>query len=580
MPMFQCRNIVLSVLFFSIAASTTFAEGVDSAVLAAQKERVQVVEKVSPTVVAIFASSGAGGGSGVLISADGYALTNFHVVKGNGIFMKCGLNDGKLYDSVLVGVDPGGDVALVKLLGRNNFPHAPLGNSDLVQQGDWTFAMGNPFLLAEDYEPTVTYGIVSGVHRYQEPDLQDMLEYTDCIQVDTSINPGNSGGPLFDAKGLLIGINGRGSFEKRGRVNSGAGYAISINQIKNFMGHLRSGRTVDHATLGATVRTHGDGRIVVSNILEESDAYRRGLELDDEIVSLGGRSIRNVNQFKNIIGIYPHGWKIPLTYKRNRKKKTIHVQLRELHRSEALADVQGAGGGAPPGPPGRPAPKPTGPPKKFKHLFVAKKGFTNYYFNELEQKRTLRKLKDFGDFSGLGGDLDWDLSGKTKAGKPFTISLKKETLISDIGGTVSTQSLRAKKLAAVPRGSGGLLIALHTLRQFFVTAKTGGAFPEFYYLGTEPLDGNGALVDVIVTEFITPEGQKAMGRWYFDVKSGAFRGFDTALAEDRDSCRVRFGSELRDFNGRKLPASMTVHYGNREFATLLIDKVAFVKPTK
>ena len=80
-----------------------------------------------------------------------------------------------------------------------------------------------------------------------------LLEYTDCLQTDASINPGNSGGPLFDAEGRLIGINGRGSFEKRGRVNVGVGYAISINQIKNFLGYLHSGRIVDHATLGARV---------------------------------------------------------------------------------------------------------------------------------------------------------------------------------------------------------------------------------------------------------------------------------------------------------------------------------------
>ena len=80
-----------------------------------------------------------------------------------------------------------------------------------------------------------------------------MLEYTDCIQTDASINPGNSGGPLFDSEGRLVGVNGRISIQKRGRVNVGVGYAVSINQIGNFMGCLRSGRIVDHASLGARV---------------------------------------------------------------------------------------------------------------------------------------------------------------------------------------------------------------------------------------------------------------------------------------------------------------------------------------
>ena len=151
---------------------------------------------------------------------------------------------------MIVGIDPTGDVALIKLLGREDFPAAELGDSDLVRAGDWCFAVGNPFLLATDFQPSISYGIVSGVHRYQPP-AGTLLEYTDCIQTDAAINPGNSGGPLFDAQGRLIGINGRGSFEKRGRVNVGVGYAISINQIKKFLGCLHSGRIVDHATLGS-----------------------------------------------------------------------------------------------------------------------------------------------------------------------------------------------------------------------------------------------------------------------------------------------------------------------------------------
>src|SRR5262249_20809014 len=153
--------------------------------------------------------------------------------------------------------------------------------SDECKAGDWSLAMGNPFLLATDYTPTVTFGLISGVNRYQYPEGK-FIEYTDCIQIDTSINPGNSGGPLFNMKGELIGINGRGSFDKRVRINSGVGYAISINQIKNFMGHLRAGLFVDHASLGAIVESTIDddgplGKVTVK-IMIASDASRRGLE--------------------------------------------------------------------------------------------------------------------------------------------------------------------------------------------------------------------------------------------------------------------------------------------------------------
>src|SRR5258708_8288133 len=225
------------ILALLVASRTAFA--VDLAVAQAEQQRVAVVAQVSPAVVAIFSPGGQGGGSGVLISSDGYALTNFHVTNGAGTFMKCGLADGVLYDAVIVGIDPTGDVAVIKLFGRDDFPFARLGDSETLQVGDWAFAMGNPFLLATDFHPTVTFGIISGIHRYQYP-AGSFLEYADCIQTDTSINPGNSGGPLFNLAGELVGINGRGSFEKRGRVNSGAGYAISIHHIKNFMDSLRA----------------------------------------------------------------------------------------------------------------------------------------------------------------------------------------------------------------------------------------------------------------------------------------------------------------------------------------------------
>ncbi len=165
------------------------------------------------------------------------------------------------------------------MYGRNDFPAAVIADSDTVKAGHWCFAAGNPFVLATNLQPTITYGIVSGVRRYQYP-AGTILEYTDCIQTDAAINPGNSGGPLFNAEGHLIGINGRCSFEKRGRVNVGVGYAISINQVLKFVGQLRAGRLVDHASLGFTVGTDPEGKVVVTNILESSDAFRRGLGME------------------------------------------------------------------------------------------------------------------------------------------------------------------------------------------------------------------------------------------------------------------------------------------------------------
>src|SRR5690606_7627713 len=163
-------------------------------------------------------------------------------------------------------------------------PAAPLGDSDALLPGERVFAMGNPFLLAEDYSPTVTEGVVSGVHRYRDATGGSDLVYGDSIQIDASINPGNSGAPLFDAEGFLIGINGLGGCRPdRGRVNVGVGFAASVNQIKNFLLDLRAGRQCQHGTMNATVRDqedeHGRPRVIVDAITRESKAFAAGLRL-------------------------------------------------------------------------------------------------------------------------------------------------------------------------------------------------------------------------------------------------------------------------------------------------------------
>ena len=159
---------LLPVLFWGVLSVR--GEDLDKRVRQMEEERVKVIQSVQPSVVAVLT----GGGSGVLISEDGYALTNFHVTEAaRGPVMKCGLPDGVLYDAVLVGLDKVGDVALIKLIPKKTraikFPYAMMGDSDKLRPGDMTLALGNPFLLATISTPTVTYGMVSGVHRYQYP---------------------------------------------------------------------------------------------------------------------------------------------------------------------------------------------------------------------------------------------------------------------------------------------------------------------------------------------------------------------------------------------------------------------------
>ncbi len=541
----------MGLLLLTVTSSLTAVE-IPAAVVEAQQARIATIQKAMPAVVAIFDKEGKGGGSGVLITADGFAITNFHVVEGmGGAFMRCGLSDGNLYDAVLVGIDPTGDVAMIQMLGRTDFPVAEIGDSDTVRMGDWCYAMGNPFLLATDYQPTVTYGTISGTHRYQFP-AGTFLEYTDCLQVDASINPGNSGGPLFNASGQLIGINGRISVEKRGRVNIGAGYAISINQVMNFREHLLSGRIVDHATLGAAVTTDSEGKVVIGQILEQSEAYRRGLRSGDELVEFAGRPIRSVNQFKNILGIYPNGWKLPLTYSHEGEQKSVIVRLRTLHRASELAPEQEE---EQPELPQLPLPKLPIPgldlgmksPNPHEYLYEEKSGFANFHFNKVATERAIESMLPWGSFAAVSGP--WSLTLKDQRGAVMQVKLTDTTVAAKIGETPFIQEL-SDPLLDKPPGSGGLLIAFDHLRRMLINPNA--RFAEFYYVGSEPLDGTGPKVDVLVALQGT-----AISRWYFKREPVALVGWDTSIEEDADECEIRF-TELADFGGRKLPKKLTI----------------------
>ncbi|MCC5830158.1 MAG: trypsin-like peptidase domain-containing protein [Phycisphaeraceae bacterium] len=341
------------------------------AVMEAEQARVRVVEKVAPTVVAIYGNQRGGGGSGVLIDPDGYAVTNYHVVAAAGTSGWAGLADGELYRWNLVGIDPGGDVAIIKLDGREPFPYAEFGDSDDVRVGDWALAMGNPFSLTEDLKPTVTMGIISGVNRFQPGTgpTRQMLVYGDCIQFDTSINPGNSGGPLFNMDGRIIGINGRGSFEERGRVNVGLGYAISAEQVKNFIPDLLASRTTMHGTLDAVFAQREPGVVVCQSINLDSPIARAGMRPGDRLVSFEGRRIRSANQFASVITIFPANWPVNVVWERGGERMHAVVRLTPL----PFAPTSGGNPGADrrPGNPRSPTAPPTTTPGEIRDTRIA-----------------------------------------------------------------------------------------------------------------------------------------------------------------------------------------------------------------
>jgi S1-C subfamily serine protease len=566
----------------------------DKRVLEAEKKRVAAIEKVRPSIVAVYSA----GGSGVVIDEEGYALTNFHVTSSKPT-MKCGLPDGVSYDAVLVGEDKVGDVALIKLIPKKpgqKFPYAKLGDSDKLRAGDWSLAMGNPFLLSTDFTPTVTFGLISGVHRYQYP-AGTLLEYTDCIQIDTSINPGNSGGPLFNMDGELVGINGRGSFEKRGRVNSGVGYAISINQIKNFLGQLRAGMDTDHASLGASMESESEdgalSSIIVRSIID-SDAQRRGLDVGDKLISFAGRPMTTVNQFKNVLGLFPKGWRVPLVYRRENERHEVLVRLMGIQRQEL--ESSGPRPAA-----ARPMPA-SGPAAKF---FTRKAGFANYYFNLQAQRAQLAGFKKSGDFTGLTGNWLLECTGilhTAARGKnikaAFTIlergaaDGKSVKVLADVDGLDYTlEPLNPSEKAdnfKQPTESGGLLLALYQYRQLLAFGPKGFV-GDFSHGGSEPFypppksekEKRNYVKQRVECDVLRTKHAGVPAKWYFaqaDDKEGRWQkgqmiGFEVTADRDEDPCEV-YLSEYRDVRGagagRKLPHRIEVRRADKPYVTLTV----------
>jgi serine protease Do len=571
---------------FIVVASSGRAEVPDlptppAMVIEAQQRRIAAIERATESTIGIFGMDGQGGGSGVIISADGYALTNFHVTDPFGDRMRCGLKNGQMYEAVIVGIDPTGDLALIKLEGRSDFPAAKLADSDRVQAGEWCFAAGNPFVLATNLQPTVTWGIVSGVHRYQYPS-GTILEYTDCIQTDAAINPGNSGGPLYNAQGELIGINGRCSFEKRGRVNVGVGYAISINQAKLFLGHLKSGRIVDHATLGFTVGSD-QGRVVVSNILESCDAYRRGVRYEDEILRLDGREVTSVNQFKNILGIFPSYSRLSLQFRRDGKILETWIRVTPLHTAEELEEiVQGQPVEVPRSekkPP--PAPREADVPGQAEEsqavdalagMLEKRRGFANYFFNRRELERVLEPAKQ-PPWWGASANAVWSWRGQL-AGEatPFQVDSAPDRILSKFGDeAVTTDPQRGWGDLIRQRSPHGMSLALRLWQRWH--SQGPRSMGEATYLGTVGVPDRPGFVDL--TQVTVDEVEVF---FYADPASGEMVRIEIEFEADRDRLEVAWESKPAG-DGGTIPSRIRAGYGPETQWTVDLEPLVLAAAT-
>lgn len=245
-------------------------------------------------------------GSGVIVTKDGYILTNNHVVA-NAEKLSVVIGENKTYEAKVIGTDPPTDVAVIKV-DANDLPAAKLGNSDEVKVGQWVIAVGNPFQLFH----TVTHGIISAKGRSSV----GLADYEDFFQTDASINPGNSGGALADMEGYVIGINTAIATPSGGNV--GIGFAIPINMAKKVM-----------EDLAKALKLSGTEGVLVGDVDRAGPADRGGVRRGDVIVEFDGKKVNNSTQLRNLAAQAKPGTPVKIGLLREGKKLEVTVTLGE-----------------------------------------------------------------------------------------------------------------------------------------------------------------------------------------------------------------------------------------------------------
>ena len=282
-----------------------------------------------------------GMGSGVIISGDGYILTNNHVIR-DADKIEVMFLGGKRVKAEIVGTDPKTDIAVVKVA-RDGLKPIKLGDSDALRVGEWVLAVGSP--LSADLAHTITSGIVSAKGRSN----MNLARYEDFIQTDAAINPGNSGGALVNLHGELVGINTAIASENGGF--QGIGFAVPVNMARDIMNALIENGRVVRGWLGIGIQDvteplaeafdlpAGKG-VIVSQVEQGSPAAKAGLQAQDVILELDGEEINGANQLSTEIAKRAPGTNVTLIVLRDGKRKKIKVELGELE-SEKQAAVSG-----------------------------------------------------------------------------------------------------------------------------------------------------------------------------------------------------------------------------------------------
>lgn len=281
-------------------------------------------------------------GSGFIIDANGYVVTNNHVID-DAKDIEVTLNDGTEYPAKLVGTDTKTDLALLKVEAKKPLPYVSFGDSDHMRIGDWVMAVGNPFGLGG----TVTAGIVSARGR-------DIHEgpYDDFLQIDAAINQGNSGGPTFSTDGSVIGINTAIVSPSGGSV--GIGFAIPSNLAKPIVAELKQQGHIDRGWLGVAIQeltpdlTQGmglpsDKGALVSSVQDNSPAAEAGIKSGDVVLDFGEHAITSPKDLSRVVAETPSGTSVPVKIWRKGSEQTVNVKIAPMKEDVASADGKGGG---------------------------------------------------------------------------------------------------------------------------------------------------------------------------------------------------------------------------------------------
>jgi serine protease Do len=278
-----------------------------------------------------------GTGSGVIVSADGYIVTNNHVID-NADELTVTLHDNRSFKAKVIGTDPSTDLALIKIEAEK-LPAVMMGNSDAVKIGEWVLAVGNPFNLTS----TVTAGIVSAkarninILRGKDRNGKGLPPIEAFIQTDAAVNPGNSGGALVNTKGELVGINT--AIASQTGSYSGYAFAVPVNIVKKVMEDLLKFGVVQRAFLGITIRDMNselarelDVNVVegvyVDSVMANGSAFDGGVKKKDIIIKIDETSVKTVPQLQEMVGRKRPGDEVKVTVLREGKEKTLNMTLK------------------------------------------------------------------------------------------------------------------------------------------------------------------------------------------------------------------------------------------------------------